>query len=156
MRIRTGLLLCVLILSGLGAAQTPAAGGKRDGAKEPARAISPEVEAYLGFISDEEDELQYQLENDEISAAEYQTAKARLGITRDSLVKIARSRDLAGVPELHVLMAAELTQVLADGVEALKGKRAGDTVADRFIFHGTANRGRLFYVLERVPDSQLQ
>lgn len=124
--------------------------GRRSASPERVRDLPPEVEAFLGFIEDEEAELQYQLENDEITPAEYQVTKARLAITRDAVVRLARGRSEGAVPELHVLLATELTQVLAGGLEELKGKRAGEAVNESWRFHGTATRGQTFYILERT------
>jgi hypothetical protein len=112
--------------------------------------VTPELAAYLGYIQDEEDELEYQLENDEINTTDYRISRNRLSVTRDAVLRIAKGRADAAVPELHVLLATEITQVLADGLDAVRGKRPGDRLNDMWIYHGTVARGQVFHVFERT------
>ena len=124
---------------------------RRESEAGPARGdLAPELAAFLGFIEDEEEELQFQLQNDEITPAEYRLSKARLGVTREAVLRIARGRKEGAVPELHVLLASELGQVLPEGLDALRGKKPGDRVSEVWRYHGSVSRGQTFYILERT------
>jgi hypothetical protein len=114
------------------------------------RSLGPAMTAYLGFIDDEEAELRYHLENDEISAAEYRLASSRLAVTRQAALRIARQRNEDIVPDLYVLQASELTQILPSGEAAVRGKQSGAHLDETWIYHGTNRRGLVFHVLERV------
>jgi hypothetical protein len=43
-----------------------------------------------------------------------------------------------------------LTQILPEGIAAVKGKKAGTEIDSVWIFHGTSRRSDVFYVLERT------
>jgi hypothetical protein len=147
---------CLLAL--LGAAEVGASGAGRARQAEtggadrraPVRGLGPSLTAYMGFIDDEEAELRYHLDNDEISEAEYRVASARLAVTRAAALRIARDRKDDVVPELVVLQTEELTQVLPEGEAAVRNKRPGERLNDTWIYHGTSRRGVVFHVLERV------
>jgi hypothetical protein len=112
--------------------------------------LGPEMTAYLGFIDNEEDELRALYEAGEVSARDFKQTQARLTATRLAAMRIARARGDDVVPELHVLRAEELTQVLAEGLPGLKGKKTGDRLNDDWLYHGIVRRGDVFYVLERT------
>jgi hypothetical protein len=136
----------VLVLTMLGL--LPARAAQRGGVSS--EELGPEMTAYLGFIDNEEDELRALYEAGEVSARDFKQTQARLTATRLAATRIARARGDDIVPELHVLRADELTQVLPEGLAGLKGKKAGDRLNDDWLYHGIVRRGEVFYVLERT------
>ena len=112
--------------------------------------LGPEVTAYLGFIQNEEEELESLYTAGEVSKDDYTQTRNRLTATRIAALRVVRQRGEDLVPELHVLRASELTQVLPEGLPGLRGKKAGDRLNDDWLYHGTVRRGDVFYVLERT------
>jgi hypothetical protein len=138
---RSAIVLAVLLLA---CAAVPAQTRRSD--------LGPAIQSYLEFLDSEAAELRYYLDGGEMPPAEYRVAKDRLDVTREFAVRLARQRADDLVPELLVLKASELTQVLPEGLAALKGKRAGATIDDVWTFHGSARKSELFYVLERTAS----
>ena len=108
--------------------------------------------AYLEFLDSEAAELKYYLDGHEMQAADYRIAKDKLDIAREFAIRIVKKRAVDLVPELYVMRESELTQILPDGLAALKGKRAGAELDGVWIFHGTSRRSDLFYILERMDS----
>jgi hypothetical protein len=119
-------------------------------AKEPD--FGPQMVAYLEFLDSEAAELKYYLDGNEMPAADYRIAKDKLDIAREFAIRIVKKRAVDDVPELYVMREGELTQILPDGLVALKGKRAGTELDGVWIFHGTSRRSELFYILERIDS----
>lgn len=112
--------------------------------------LGPELRGYMGFIDDEEAEVQHLFEEGEVSKEDYKETRDRLAATRMAVLRVARERAEDIVPELYVLRAGELTQVLPTGLSAIRGKRAGQQIDADWLYHGTIRHGDLFYVLERT------
>jgi hypothetical protein len=133
----------------LAAVPVEARGGRR-ATEPPAQPPGPEVAAHLGFLSDELDELAYQLARGEIAREEYLKSRARIEISRETVLRLARSRGEDVVPELHVLTEPDLTELFVGGKAALAGARPGDVVQGVWLYHGRVRREAVFYVVERV------
>jgi hypothetical protein len=155
---RSTLVLWVLAsVAGAGAA-CPAAARQRDGQRAVAERaadarlgdLGPEMQAYMGFLEGEQEELEHLYDVGEVPASEYRLAKDRLAATREAALRVGRTRRDDVVPDLYVLVESELTQVLPEGSAALRGKRAGSAVDADWMYHGTIRKGRVFYVLERT------
>ena len=115
-------------------------------------ALGPEMNEFMTFLDAEVAELTHLFEVGEVPPADFRRSRDRLAATREAAIRIARTRDDDRVPDLYVLMDAELTQILPTGTAAIRGKKAGDRVGDDFIFHGRIRRSSTFNVLERIGN----
>jgi hypothetical protein len=111
----------------------------------------PEVKAFLGLMRNEEDELEFQIKHNEITRKEYARSKSRIGIHRQTVLNLVKQTGEDYVPELHVVAAAEVNQLIEDGTAALKGIKQGDIINQKWRYLGSANRGEVFYIFERLP-----
>lgn len=112
--------------------------------------FGPEVTAFLEFLRQEEEELEYQITHDEISRKDYTRAKNRISIMRQTVEEIARKTGKDIVPELHVVTTSELSQVLDGGMKSLRGVRPGTVVEERWRYVGRATKGEIYYIFERI------
>ena len=115
-----------------------------------ARDLGPEMTAYMGFISNEEAELTALYKGGEVPVDDYRVSLDRLIVTRQAALRIARDRNDDVVPDLYILRESELTQVLPNGIDALKGLKPGDKISSDWLYHGKIRRASVFYVLERT------
>jgi hypothetical protein len=113
----------------------------------------PEVAAFLELMRQEEEELDYQLERNEISRKEYQRSKNRIAILRQVVPSLARETGEDNIPELHVLVASELGQIVESGLSALKGLKSGAIIEGKWLYRGSVVRGETFYVFERLSGT---
>jgi hypothetical protein len=114
-------------------------------------AYGPEVKSFLELMRHEEDELEFQIRHNEIGRKEYIRSKNRIAIHRQTVLNLARESGEDTVPELHVVAATEVDQLIEDGTAALKGIKHGDIIKQKWRYLGTANRGEVFYIFERLP-----
>jgi len=112
--------------------------------------FGPEVSEFLDFLRQEDEELEFQIARDEISRKDYVRAKNRIAIMRETVTEIARNSGKDIVPELHVVTASELTQVLDGGMKAIRGVKPGTVVEERWRYLGRATKGEIYYIFERV------
>ena len=110
----------------------------------------PEVKSFLELMRHEEDELEYQILHNEISRPQYLRAKSRIAIHRQAVLNIVKETGADVVPELHVVTAAELDELIEQGTRALKGVKRGQVVNNKWRYIGSVTRGQVFYVFERI------
>lgn len=115
-----------------------------------AQEFGPEVTEFLDFLRQEDEELEFQIARDEISRKDYVRAKNRIAVMRHTVIEIAQKSGKDIVPELHVVTASELTQVLDGGLKVIKGIKPGTVVEERWRYLGHATRGEVFYIFERI------
>src|SRR5512138_519426 len=72
----------------------------------------PEVKSFLELSKHEEDELEFQLSHQEINRKDYIRSKNRLSIQRQMVLKRVKDTGEDEVPDLHVVTAAEITQLI--------------------------------------------
>jgi hypothetical protein len=111
----------------------------------------PEVKSFLDLMRHEEDELEFQIKHNEITRKEYARSKSRIAIHRQTVLNLVKQTGEDYVPELHVVAAAEVDQLIEDGTAALKGIKQGDIIKQKWRYLGSANRGEVFYIFERLP-----
>ena len=111
----------------------------------------PEVKSFLDLMRHEEDELEFQIRHNEITRKEYARSKSRIAIHRQTVLNLVKETGQDYVPELHVVSAAEVDQLIEDGTAALKGIKQGDTIKQKWRYLGSTNRGEVFYIFERLP-----
>jgi hypothetical protein len=144
MRARLAIRLCLLI--SLQATIWISAGGQTNSS----HGYGPEVKSFLDLMRHEEDELEFQIKHKEISRRDYVRSKARILIHRQAVLNLFRETGEDRVPELHVVAAAELEQLIEDGAAAIKSAKRGDILKDKWRYLGNVHRGELFYIFERV------
>jgi hypothetical protein len=111
----------------------------------------PEVKSFLDLMRHEEDELEFQIKHNEITRKDYARSKNRIAIHRQTVLNLVKQTGEDYVPELHVVAAAEVDQLIEDGTVALKGIKHGDIIKQKWRYLGSANRGEVFYIFERLP-----
>jgi hypothetical protein len=110
----------------------------------------PEVKSFLDLMRHEEDELEYQIRHNEISRREYIRSKTQIAIHRQTVLDLVKESGKDYVPELHVVAASELDQLIEDGTRAIKGIKRGDIIENKWRYLGSVHRGETFHVLERL------
>lgn len=110
----------------------------------------PEVQSFLDLMRHEEDELEYQILHNEISRSHYMRAKNRIAIHRQAVLNIVKETGADVVPELHVVTATELDQLIEEGTRALKGVKRGDVINGKWRYIGSVTKGQLYYIFERL------
>ena len=111
----------------------------------------PEVKSFLDLMRHEEDELEFQIRHNEISRRDYIRSKNRIAIHRQTVLNLVKESGQDYVPELHVVAAAEVDQLIEDGTAALKGIKHGDVIKEKWRYLGSAQRAEVFYIFERLP-----
>jgi hypothetical protein len=110
----------------------------------------PEVKSFLDLMRHEEDELEFQIRHNEISRREYIRSKTKISIHRQTVLDLVKESGKDYVPELHVVAASELDQLIEDGTRAIKGIKRGDTIGTKWRYLGSVHRGETFHILERL------
>lgn len=108
----------------------------------------PEIRSFLDLMRHEEDELEYQIKHNEISRREYVRSKAQIAIHRQTVLDLVKETGKDYVPELHVVAASELDQLIEDGTSAIRGIKRGDIIRDKWRYLGSVHRGETFYIFE--------
>lgn len=119
-------------------------------AAHPQNGNGPEVRSFLDLMRHEEDELEFQIRHGEITRKEYTRSKSRIAIHRLTVLNLVKESGRDYVPELHVVAAAEVEQLIEDGTAALKGIKPGDVIKEKWRYLGSAHRGEVFYIFERL------
>jgi hypothetical protein len=112
----------------------------------------PDVKAFLELCHHEEVELDYQISHDEITRKDFIRSKNRIAIQREMVLKRVKETGEDYVPDYHVVTAAEISQLIEDGMKAIKGAKPGKVIANKWVYMGTANRNEAYYIFERVQE----
>ena len=110
----------------------------------------PEVKSFLDLMRHEEDELEFQIKHNEISRKEYIRSKTQIAIHRQTVLDLVKETGRDHVPELHVVAAPELDQLIEDGTRAIKGLKRDDVIGNKWRYLGSVQRGETFYIFERL------
>jgi hypothetical protein len=113
----------------------------------------PEIKSFLDFMRHEDDELEFQIQHGEITRRDYVRAKNRHAIQRQTVLKIVTETGADIVPDLYVVTAAELSQLIEDGTRALRGVKRGDIIKNKWRYHGSLTKGEVFYIFERLAKT---
>jgi hypothetical protein len=136
--------ICLLILI-LVTTRLLAGAGERQSSE-----YGPEVKSFLDFMRHEEDELEFQNRHNEISRRDYLRTKLRIAIHRQTVLNLVRETGEDSVPELHIVVAPEVDQLIEDGTSILKTIKRGDVIKDKWRYLGNVHRGEIFYIFERL------
>ena len=110
----------------------------------------PEVKSFLDLMRHEETELEFQIRHNEIAHKDYLRSKSRIAIMRNTVLSLVKETGEDRVPELHVVAAAEIGQLIEDGPAAVKGIKPGEIIKEKWRYIGKTTRGELFYIFERL------
>ena len=112
--------------------------------------FGPEVTAFLELMHQEEVELDFQIRHDEISRREHVRSMNRIAVLRQTVLSMARETGEDRVPELNVVVAAELDQIVDGGGRMLKGVKPGTIIEGKWRYLGSVIRGEAFYACGRL------
>lgn len=124
------------------------AGGHRAQSNE----YGPEVRSFLDLMRHEDDELEFQIKHNEISRREYLRSKTQIAIHRQTVLDLVKGTGKDYVPEVHVVAAVELDQLIEDGTRVIKGIKRGDVIRDKWRYLGSVHKGETFYIFERLTS----
>lgn len=113
----------------------------------------PEVKSFLELMRHEEDELEYQIKHNEITKREYIRSKSKIAIHRQAILNLVKETGEDYVPELHVVAAGEVNQLIEDGTRALRGLKRGGVIRNKWRYLGSVSKGEVFYIFERVKNN---
>jgi hypothetical protein len=100
----------------------------------------------------EDDELEFQIRHNEISRREYVRSKTQIAIHRQTVLDLVKETGKDYVPELHVVAAVELDQLIEDGTSAIKGLKRGDVIRNKWRYLGSVHKTEVFYIFERLGN----
>ena len=116
------------------------------------RRLGPEVKSFLSFLKQEEDELKFQIEHDEISREEYTLSLEKISILREIVLEFTRKTGEDRVPEYHVITEPEAEQLIPGGTEALLKTNPGELIAEKWRFIRSVTRHDKFFIIERTDQ----
>jgi hypothetical protein len=116
-------------------------------------AYGPEVKSFLDLMRHEEEELEYQIRHNEITKRDYVRSKNEIAIHRQAILNLVKETGEDYVPELHVVAASEVDQLIEDGTKALRGLKRGEMINPKWRYIGSVTRGEAFYIFERVKNN---
>jgi hypothetical protein len=128
-------------------------GGKSVAQTGESAANGPQVKAFLELMRAEEEELEFQIRNGEITRREYLRSKNRIAVQRQTVLRIVKRTGEDRVPELHVVVASEVDQLIEGGMRLVKAARPGTVIGGRWRYLGPVTRGEVFYIFERLSKS---
>ncbi len=117
---------------------------------QPTRgAFGPVITAYFTNIAEELNELEYQIQQQEISRNDYTRSKQRLLLQKQYVERQAIISGEDTIPDLQILTADEITTML--GVNDVKSQtlRVGEVLAGKWQISGIEKRGERFFILAR-------
>jgi len=143
MATKIAIFLCLIVVRGAVALPIAARNPQSNG-------YGPEVRSFLELLRHEDDELEFQIKRNEISRRDYIRSKTQIAIHRQTVLDIVKESGKDYVPEIHVVAAPQLEQLIEDGTKAVKGIKRGDVIAEKWRYMGSVHRGELFYIFERL------
>jgi hypothetical protein len=113
----------------------------------------PEVKSFLDLMRHEEDELEFQIRHNEINRRDYTRSKNRIAIHRQTVLNLVKETGEDYVPELHVVAASEVDQLIENGTKALRGLKRGGVIKEKWRYLGSVTKGEVFYIFERLKNN---
>ena len=110
----------------------------------------PEVKSFLDQMRHEEDELDFLFRHNQVTRQEYVRAKAEITIHRQAVLNLVKETGEDRVPELHVVAATDVDQLIEDGANVMKSVKEGEVIKDKWRYIGSVRRGEMFFIFERL------
>src|SRR5215467_11104912 len=98
----------------------------------------PEVKSFLEYIRHEQVELNFQIQHNEISRKDFIRSKNRLEVQKQAVLTRVKQTGEDIVPEYTVMVGDELSDILPNGLEDLKGHKPGDSINAKWRYMGLA------------------
>ena len=112
-------------------------------------AFGPVITAYFTNIAEELNELEYQIQQQEISRNDYTRSKQRLLLQNQYVERHAIISGEDTIPDLQILTVDEVTTMLGVSETKSQSFRVGDVLAGKWQISGIEKRGERFFILER-------
>lgn len=112
-------------------------------------AYGPVITAYFINITEELKELEYQIQQQEISRNDYTRAKQRLLLQKQYVEQHAGLSGEDTIPDLQILTVDEITTMLGVSETKSQSFRVGDLLAGKWQINGIEKRGERFFILAR-------
>lgn len=112
-------------------------------------AFGPVLTAYFTNITEELNELEYQIQRQEISRSDYTRSKQRLLLQKQYVERQAIISGEDIIADLQILTVDEITSMLGVSEAKSQSFRVGDVLAGKWQISGIEKRGERFFILER-------
>ncbi len=112
-------------------------------------AFGPVITAYFTNIAEELNELEFQIQQQEISRTDYTRSKQRLLLQKQYVERHAIISGEDTIPDLQILTADEITTMLGVSEVKSQSSRVGDVLAGKWQISGIEKRGERFFILAR-------
>ena len=119
-------------------------------------AYGPVITAYFTNITEELNELEYQIQRQEISRNDYTRSKQRLLLQKQYVERQAIISGEDTIPDLQILTMDEITTMLGVSEARSQSFRVGDVLAGKWQISGIEKRGERFFILERSAKETSQ
>lgn len=111
--------------------------------------FGPVMQAYLGYLSNEQEVVDDRVSRREISAGYYHRNSNRIRALRTMAIRLVRQNGNDYVPELEAVAPDEL-RILFERPPAAGSLRLNAVLANKFRFLGTVRTGEPFYLFARL------
>ena len=111
--------------------------------------FGPVMQAYLGYLSNEQEVVDDRNSRREISTAYYHRNSNRIRALRQMAIKLVRQSGNDYVPELEAVAVDEL-RTLFEKPPNPTSFRTNEILANKFRFLGVAHPGEVFYLFARL------
>lgn len=132
------LILSVATASGIARGQRP---------EQPE--FGPVMQAYLGYLRNEQEVVDDRASRHEISASYYRRNSNRIRALRQMAIRLVTKSSTDYVPELEAVAADEMHIIFEDPPNP-RGLRPSQVVRNTFRYLGSVTAGELFYVFARL------
>jgi TonB family protein len=123
------------------------------GQQQVQRPFGPVIMAYLTNLSEELNELEFQIEHQEISRSDYTRTKQRLRLQQQYVERLAANSSEDTIPDLQILTANELTTMLGLDEGKIQKLQVGDQVSGKWQIIGIEKTGERFIILKRTRQT---
>ena len=112
-------------------------------------AYGPILTSYFINLNEELNELEFQIQQQEISRDDYTRSKQRLLLQKQYVERHAIVSGEDTIPDLQILTAGEITTMLGVGEVKSQSLRVGDVLGGKWQISGIEKRGERFFIFER-------
>ena len=111
--------------------------------------FGPVVQAYLGYLRNEQEVVDDRVSRHEISADYYRRNSNRIRALRQMAIRLVTKSGNDYVPELEAVAADEM-RILFEDPPSPRSLRVSQVVKNTFRYLGPVNSGEVFYVFARL------
>ncbi|MCI0338659.1 MAG: energy transducer TonB [Acidobacteria bacterium] len=129
-------------------------GVAKGGVQQQRATFGPVVSAYLTGLTEELNELEYQLRHREMSRSDHDRAKQRLIILKRYVERLAAQSKEDLVPELQILVEGELGTLGLNPKPNPGELQVGELLDSQWKFLGIERGRTRFFVFQRIPQQE--